>query len=271
MVLSQFFRGVVRLAQFNDLGDTIALNHAYALFDSVQTSKQSSIQAFPKDLLVGLALMQQSYIHTIKGEQVKAFWLTQKGIKRLKKHPDYIEAQCTIHLYNYYKRAFAKYLKWLPFVNTDRTIHRQFLNNHFDKSNYFWTFYITPLIWFHFDIGDYKSGLTLAKSFLKRYPNHRPYRLIKADFLYKLKEYPKAQQEFERVLSEYETYYASHPSKPYITINLCNARGNLTRVNYDMGNAKQKAKYKALWFSNECQQWEPWLPKSLKKDLKRFE
>jgi len=274
-----YFNGLFNCTVYNDLGDTAALAKAKRSWETLhlELKKKSKSSSFSSEsekkeaLYFGLTLLQLSYVSTIYGKLLPAALHARDGMKILKKVPEYIEAQCASQTHEYYKKNLMKVFSWLPFVDTDRTKPRKFLENHYHKSRYLSPIFLTPLIWMKFDNGLYHEGLDLTRNFLKKYPDNRIFRLIEADFLYKLKEYEKAAAIFETIKLEYHQMY-SHPSRDhFIQIGYLSAVGNLVRIYHDTKNKDGYIKNATIWFSKETKNNRKWLPKSLIKDLKRFE
>ncbi|MBF0433333.1 MAG: tetratricopeptide repeat protein [Fibrobacteria bacterium] len=272
-----FLSGLLSCTIFNDYGDTTELLKAEAyweeLHNKLETGKNppsSYKETIPASLYHGLCRLQLGYIASIKKKQIKAVMHARSGVKMLRKHPGFYEAQCAVHTYEYYQKNLFSHFSWLPFVDTDKTVPRMYLKKNFAKSHYYQSVYLNPLIWFHFDAGLYEEGLKLTQDFLDKYPGNRIFTLIKADFLYKLGRYADAAKIFESTKKEYLHLYKTYPNRHYVPINYLSAVGNLVRVYASMENIQLQKENADIWFSSETQKLEDWLPRSLLKDLKKY-
>lgn len=273
-----YFKGFLHCTIFNDYGDTSSLSLTRQYWEKLEkllerypkTADSTSKNSLPPDLYRGMTLMQLSYIASSRWHYLDAALKAKAGVKILQLQNQYLEAQCAIQIYEYYKNELMKKLNWLPFVDADNISSRKFLEKNYSRSHYLSVIFLTPLIWMQFDAGLYREGLQLARTFLKKYPENRIFRLMEADFYYKMGKYGQSAQIFEDVKAEYLKIYADFPEMKPIKINYLSAAGNLVRVYAAMGDKERQKKNAAIWFSDECKRIRKWLPKSLVKDLKRF-
>jgi tetratricopeptide (TPR) repeat protein len=263
-----YFKGFLECTIFNDFGDTSALflakNYWEKLGDLAEDKPQKKKDTLFWDLYHGLALSQLGYVSSILHKSIKSAFQGRAGVKLLGTQKQFLEAQCVIQIYKYYKN---KLFSWVPLVNDNQKPFRKFLLDNYEHSRYLSVFFLTPLIWMHFDVKMYQKGLELAQKFLKKYPDNRIYRLIEADFYYKLKNYDKASQIFEEIKSEYLNFYSNSSDNKFIRINYFSAVGNLVRVYKAWGNAEKQKENSDIWFSEDCIKVRKWLPKSLIKDI----
>jgi len=274
-----YFMGLIHMGVFNDLGDTSALSKAQSawldLRGKIELHQKNKTKPkdliLPLDLYYGLTLVQLSYIYQIKHQSIKSIFLGKKGIKFLRKQKKYVESICVFAIYEYYKQQLLEYFDWVPFVSGDSKKARSKLLQNYKKSPYLGNIMLNSLIWMYFDEGLYKEGLVLTDTFLKKYPNNRLFRSIRADLMYKLGRNKESKNLFEEIKKDYETLYETYPSNKCIKIPYLSILGNLARVNHELGNEKEKEKYLKIWFSKETKKVEKWLPKSLVEDLTRFE
>jgi hypothetical protein len=274
-----FFKGMVHLTRFNDLGDTSSLSVAQKnwenltdFFENTSRGKKLTVEnPVSSELYYGLALIQLGYIYSIRDQYLNSVLKARAGIKILKRQKDYLEAQCAVTVYDYYKSQLLELLNWIPFFKSDKSAHRIFLHEKYHLSPYLSVFFSTPLIWMHFDASMYREGLSLTRIFLAKYPKNRVYRLIEADFLYKIKDYKSSARIFEEIKEEYVVLYNSLPVKNHIKINYLSAVGNLVRVYAAMGDPLKQQENAKIWFSQETRKNQQWLPGSLLRDLERFE
>jgi hypothetical protein len=271
-----YFKGLLFCTVFNDYGDTSSLNHSKHYWEKLKESieKEGNISnkksSVPLALYHGLTLMQISYISSVKYHFFNSILQARSGIKILKRQNHFLEAQCAVQIYEYYKNDLLKSLNWLPFFEVDKTKQRRFLEQNYSRSRYLAIIFLTPLIWMQFDEGKYQKGLDFTRSFLNKFPENRIYRLMEADFYYKMKKYAQSAEIFEDIKSEYLKIYSELNKKKCIKINYYCAAGNLVRVYDAMRNQEGKNRNAAIWFSDECDKVRKWLPASLVKDLKRY-
>lgn len=274
-----YFHGLLHNTRFNDWGDTVSFSKAEKSWQQLldlpehfAKKERSRLKSDPLFVLYsGLTMMQLSYTASVRGMYFSSIMQARKAVKALKKQRHYIESQLAIKTFEYYKGQLFALLDWIPFVNPDLKSKRQFLHNHYQTSRYLSVLFGTPLIWMFFDAGEINQGLAMAQGFLEKHPQNRIYRLIEADFYYKLQDYQKAAHLFERVKGEYQEAYAKMGNHKCVKINYLCAVGNLVRVYAALGMASKQKENAAIWFSQETKQVQQWLPASLKKDLKRFE
>ncbi|MFC1584875.1 hypothetical protein ACFL5V_04955 [Fibrobacterota bacterium] len=273
-----YFKGLLYCTVFNDYGDTSSLSSAKRQWqklkkmleeskDYVKSGKKSTVHP---DLYSGLVLIQLSYISSTRKQFLNAALQSKAAVKMLRHQNQYLEAQCANEIYRYYKGELLKLLDWLPFFKVDQDRSRKFLEKNFHRSPYLYAIFLTPLIWMQFDAGSYQQGLQLTRDFLKKYPENRIFRLMEADFYFKMKKYGKSAKIFEEVKQEYSQIYARNQNIKPVKINYLSASGNLLRVYAAMGNKKGQQENAAIWFSEESDKVRKWLPKSLVKDLERF-
>ena len=152
-------------------------------------------------------------------------------------------------------------LSWLPFVNDNSNTYLQSLTQGAKNSKWFWPLFTTSLIWMHYDREEYDKGLQLANSALKRVPNHPVFLQIKADMLYRMKQYKQAAQIYEASASDYLTRTGK-------TLRYWCAVANLIRIYHDAKNEQQKIKWQKKLNAPEFNAIKNWMPASLMDDLK---
>jgi hypothetical protein len=235
-----YFKGLLEVTKFKDFGDTAALTAAEKswrkIIDSLKKNEKSGNQppgnSISHGLYKGLTLMQLSYISSVRGQYLSSALHARGAAKLLKNQNQYVEAQCAVQVFKYYKSRLFKLLDWIPFIKVDEKSPRIFLEKNVQFSRYLSVLFTTPLIWMQFDAGLNRQGLKMTKNFLNKYPQHRLYRMIEADFHYKMGNYQEAARIFEAIKAEYLQIYQNSPDIKCIRINYLSTVGNLIRV-YD--------------------------------------
>lgn len=264
-----YFRGLVLFNRFNDLGDTASLFRAAALWQEVVDRAPDS--AANSALYSGLSELQLSYVASLTGHPLRAAALGRKANARLRPLRGFAEADAALALYDYYKAALFKGVSWLPFVkaDVDGPLHR--LEKAVPKSRYLGKVLQTSLLWLYYDDGAYDKGLALMEPFLAQFPGNRLGRQIAADFHFRKKDFGSARDLQEKLKAEYESLGASHANAGELPIGYLSAVGNLVKVYAALGQADLREKYLAVWSSSEYRDVMPWLPGSLRREVKALE
>lgn len=245
--VSCILEGMVLIGKYDDLGDTIALQKATKLLNKCKASGYWE----------ALRVFQLGYTQSEQGHSLKGAIHTKSAAEIFEKSKD-LDTKAFYAIYAYYMNNT---FNWLPFVSDKSESHLQDLTMGAKNSKWFWPLFTTSLIWMHYDRKEYKVGLDLAENALRKIPNHPVFLQIKADMLYRLKNYQQAANIYEASAADYLT--RSGKSLRY----WC-AIANLVRIYHDAGNLELEAKWKTKLKSPDFESIKDWMPASLMNDLK---
>jgi len=257
-----YFRGLVWVNRYNDLGDTSALFHAQALWDSLDQAGNSP------GLYLGLTELQLSYVAGVTRRKVTAARLGRKAVVRLEPFADKAEAEAALALYDYYKASLLKGVDWIPFVKADEEGPLSRLESAIPRSRYLQDILQTTLLWLYYDRGKYNAGLAIIDAFLARYPQNRLYRQIQADFRFRMGDVEAARKIHEALEREYLGLHQAYPAPGYLPIGYLSSVGNLAKIYASQKQPELLRKQLAIWQTPESQSVMDWLPASLKQEVK---
>lgn len=241
-------RNIVRLTEFDDLGDTAVLASAAA-----ELSKCKAYGAW--DVLREFEL---GYAQTALGHSIKGALETRSAAKKFEDSDD-PDAQAIYAIYAYYvEDGFS----FLPFVSDDREAYLKLLNAQSEKSELFWALFATPLVWMHYDRGEFEKALNVVERSLAKAPGNPVFLQMKADMLYKLRRFEEAAKIYEKSAED----YLKRSGK---SVRYWCAVGNLARIYLDSGDVSAAKRYAEMFSSPDYAKWEKWMPQSLVKDLKK--
>ncbi len=241
-------RGIVRLSEFDDTGDTLALFTA-----EKELSKCSAEGSW--DILREFEL---GYAHTAMGHSIKGALGTRKAAKKFEDAED-LDAKAFYAIYAYY---VDDGLSFLPFVSDHREDYLKVLESGSDRSELFWALYATPLAWMYYDRQEYDKALKVVERSLAKAPGNPVFLQMKADMLYKLERFAEAAKIYEKSASD----YLNRTGK---SVRYWCAIGNLARIYKEMGDSEKSSQNANLFKSPEYKKIEKWMPASLVKDLKK--
>ncbi len=241
-------RGIVRLSEFDDTGDTLALFTA-----EKELSKCSAEGSW--DILREFEL---GYAHTAMGHSIKGALGTRKAAKKFEDAED-LDAQAFYAIYAYY---VDDGLSFLPFVSDHREDYLKILEKSSDRSELFWALFATPLAWMYYDKQEYDKALDIVERSLAKAPRNPVFLQMKADMLYKLGRFAEAAKIYEKSASDYLTRTGK-------SVRYWCAVGNLARIYKEMGDNEKSLRNADLFKSPEYEKIETWMPASLVKDLKK--
>lgn len=274
-----YFRGLVLVNRFNDLGDTSALFKAQALWDSLDLALDS-LSHLPENRIVGkragngpglylgLTELQLSYVAGVTGRQVRAARLASKAVGRLDPFADIAEAEAALALYEYYRASLLKGVDWVPFVKADQNGPLTRLEGSIPRSRYLRDILQTTLLWLYYDRGQYDAGLSRIGAFLARYPQNRLYRQIQADFLFRKGDVKGAQKIHESLKQEYLGMNKAYPAPIYLPIGYLSSVGNLAKIYSASKRLDSLQAQLAIWQAPDSKRIMDWLPASLKREVK---
>lgn len=241
-------RGIVRLSEFDDAGDTLVLAKS-----EEELSRCSANGAW--DILREFEL---GYARTSLGHSFKGALGTRKAAKKFEDSND-PDAQAFYAIYAYYVEDG---LHFLPFISDNREEYLKILERESTRSELFWALFATPLAWMYYDRREYAKALDVVERALAKAPGNPVFLQMKADMLYKRGDFSRAAKIYAKSAEDYRNRTGK-------SIRYWCAIGNLARIHQDLGNSEKAIEYANLLKSPEYEKIEKWMPASLVKDLKR--
>jgi tetratricopeptide (TPR) repeat protein len=267
-----YFRGLVGINRFSDLGDTAALFAADRAWDRLDRAGDSAGSAIRNDpnypLYRGLAELQMSYVANLTGGRIRSALLGRKAVKLLAPLARFAEAECALALYDYYKAQLLEGVDWLPFVaKADREKPLQALETAIPRSRYLQEILRTSLLWIYYDLGRYDLGRKHIEAFLARYPGNRPYRAMLADFRFRQGDVDSAGRIHERLAAEYRDLQTAYPAPAYLPLGYLSSVGNLAKISASRKQGEPLKAQLAIWYSPRYGGVMKWLPASLRHEV----
>jgi hypothetical protein len=266
-----YFRGLVRVNRYEDLGDTAALFQAKALWDGLDRAADTAASPRLRDpnypLYRGLAELQLSYVASVTGERFQAARLGRKAVGLLRPLSGLAEAEAALALYDYYKAALLKGVSWLPFVDADKERPLKRLEGAVPRSRYLRDVLQTSRLWILYDATRYDAGVPDIQAFLGRFPRNRAYRQMLADFRYRQGDLDGARSLHEALLSEYQELGRKYPSPAYLPLGYLSSIGNLAKIDASQKRRDSLEKHLAVWNAAGYKETKKWLPASLVREV----
>lgn len=266
-----YFRGLVEMNRFGDLGDTSALSRAKSLWENLDRASDGSNPRFKGDgnypLYRGLAVLQLSYVASVSGSPIGSARLGRKAVGLLRPLAEKAEAEAALALYEYYKASLLKGVAWMPFVDADRAEPLRQLEAAIPRSRYLGEILQTSLLWLYYDAGLYQEGLARIDAFLSRYPENRPYRQIRADFFYRNGDMESARAIHQSLLAEYKDLGAACPFPACLPLGYLASVGNLAKIHATLKQPELLGMHLEIWRSSEFAGVMKWMPASLKREV----
>lgn len=238
---------VVRISMYDDRGDTAALQRAGRELESCRSV----------GMWDALRKFELGYVQSESGHSIKGAMQTRSAAKIFENSEDQ-EARAFYAIYAYY---VDKSFSWVPFKSDHRKEYLAVLDSTSKNSARFWPLFLTPLIWMHYDRGDFATGLKLAERGLAKAPAHPVMLQIKADMLYSLKRYGEAAQLYEASAAD----YLKRTGK---SIRYWCSVLNLIRIYHDAGDKARASEWRAKLKDPAYESLKEWMPGSLVDDLK---
>lgn len=267
-----YFRGLVGINRFNDLGDTAALNSAEALWDRLDRAGDSASSILRRDpnfpLYRGLAQLQSSYVANLRGARIRSALLGRKAVKTLAPLRRFAEAEAALALYDYYKAEIVEGVDWIPFVSkADREGPLAALAKAVPRSRYLNVILHTSLIWIYYDLGRYAQGVGPIDAFLAAHPRNRPYRAMLADFRYRQGDLDSAHRIHEALAAEYLAIGRNPAVPDRIPLGYLSSVGNLAKISASRKRTDELNRHLAIWNSPGYGGIMKWLPASLRREV----
>ena len=241
-------RNVVRLSEFDDVGDTLALEKA-----AKELSECTAEGAW--DVLRAFEL---GYAQSALGSSLKGALGTRSAAKKFEDSEDK-DAKAFYSIYAYY---VDDGLSFLPFVSDDRDAYLKILEERSANSELFWALFATPLAWMYYDKQEYGKALKVVERAISKAPANPVFWQMKADMLYKQKKYAEAAKIYEKSAAE----YLKRTGK---SVRYFCAIGNLSRIYLDAGDTEKSKFYADKLLDPDYEKIEKWMPGSLVKDLEK--
>ena len=268
-----YFTGLICLNRFQDLGDTASLRRGEQLWEELSPRDPSS-KCFKEDSLQlhayqGLAEMQLSYLAALRGSRMRSASLALSAHGKLRSVSGVAEADAGLALFEYYRERVLQKIDFLPFVNPDpdAALHR--LETAAKASLHLHDILRVSVFWIRLDRGEMDSALKISDEFLGRYPRNRLARQMRGSALFHAGRFSEARNIYEQVSGEYAVVRDSLPFN--IPLGYFKAVGNLARIYAQLGMQAEAAARLSEWKKALDSGISPWLPASLKRDLKRLE
>ena len=242
-----FFRTMVMLSRYDDLGDTLDLFRAQAFLDTVQVRAQ---------FWECLRLFQLGFVRSELHANMSAALATRKAAKGFQEF-DLLEARAFYAIYGYYMEGATA---WVPFSTDKRAQMLSTLDSASLGTSVYWPVFSTSLAWMRFDRKEYAQGLAIAERSLARAPGHAVFTQLRGDMLYRLGKYAEAAKVYEQSA---ETYAVRAPN----SVRWWSAAGNLVRIYHALGDKARMAAWQARFREPRFQAVKPWMPASLMQAL----
>jgi tetratricopeptide (TPR) repeat protein len=278
--LAHYFSGIAQLQRAEDLGDTAAFHRAHQLWGEmwVRLEKASSHEG---DLLRGLVGLQWAATDQHYGRTWHGLGISLKAKSLLQKLPGCPEAQAALALLDYYREQLLP--SWSP-GGGDPAKAALRLREAAQRCRRMQPLFMTAWIWTQFDLARWPAGLETVDRYLQSYPDHRLYRQMRGDFLFRSGRHAEALDAYRKALNLYPTPATqvaqitgvtqpeSASVRPMPTtiapIGYLSCIGNLARIHAALGQKDSARHYLELWEAPRFKPFDPWLPASLKKALK---
>jgi hypothetical protein len=271
-----YYAGTICMNRFLDWGDTAALARAERYWAKLSPHGDPSPgyrNAAPDEVRLyrGLAGFQLSYASSLRGEHLRPATLALVARRQLLP-VDRPEASATLMLYDYYR---AQLLGKLPFVGEKEFPVKAF--RQVADVSPLRDLFLSSLFWVLVEKGKDKTAsgevraenlgaaLRIADAFLERYPGNRMGREMRGSVLYWAGRFQEAREEYENLREDYRKLRKSPERLP---LGYYRATGNLARVYAALGMRAEADARLAEWNRAERSGTGPWLPASLKEDLK---
>lgn len=264
-----FFTGLVRLNRFMDWGDTAALRRAEASWETLVSSRdpEASVPTDGTDphgpaLWRALGLVQLSHAAAVRGETLRAARLALSAERRLRA-VDRPEARAALMLLDYYR---GRLLERLPLLGPPTFDERTFARR-IGATPVLRDLFLGPLFWIHVDRDRHEAADSLTRAFLRRYPDNRLARQMRADGLFHAGALEPALAEQERLRGEYRALRVPES----LPLGYYRAVGALARLQAARGRPGEAGALREEWRRAEDGDLGPWLPPSLRKDLRNLD
>lgn len=238
-----FYRTMVLLSRFDDLGDLADLTKAKSIVEACKPSPP---------FFECLRLFQLGYIEAESGSNLSAALTTRKAAKGFQQIGT-LEARGFFAIYAYYMEVATA---WIPFRTDHRNALLQTLDSARLSSTRFWPLYSTSLVWMHFDQQQYGKALAITDWALAKYPGHPVYLQMRGDMLYRLKRYQEA-------AVVYEQSFRTYSQRAMQSIRWWCAAGNLIRIYAALGDTTKVSEYQQFFARASFEKVRKRMPPSL--------
>jgi len=244
-----FFKTMVRLSRFDDLGDTMDLLQSKVFLDTVHVENP-----FWKSL----QLFQLGFVQAELHSNVTAALNTRKANKGFAAFNS-LDARAFQSIYGFYMDQATA---WIPFTQDHRGNFLLTLDSAAQSQSLFWPLFATSLGWMHFDRKEFSAGLSVAEHALQRSPHHPIFLQMKADMLFRLGRNAEAAQLYEQSAADYTQRSPN-------SVRWWSAVGNLVRIYASLGDSTRTHLWQAHFAEPRFKQVQPWMPASLMESLQK--
>lgn len=241
------WKNIILISRYDDLGDTL----------DILKADEDLLQCNARGLWGTLRDFERGYTQSALGHSIKGALNTRAAAKIFGATDD-PDALAFFAVYAYY---VDQSLSWVPFFSDDREKYVEDLQERALNSGLFWPLFSTSLVWIYYDREEFSKALLLTDQVLLRYPEHPVFLQIRADMLYRLKNYGEAAAIYEKSARDY--FERSGPSIRY----WCAAM-NLVLIYDDMGNIEKRDLWRKKLDDDAFRALKRWLPGSLFQSLK---
>lgn len=275
--LAQYFSGILLLQRSEDLGDTAAFHQAHAHWGKLWSDLEKA-QGLSQTLLRALVGLQWAATDQHYGKNWHALRISMQAKSLLTQSSQCPEAKAALALLDYYRSQLLP--AWTPGGRKPRDA-AQDLHLAAKSCRRMQPLFMTAWLWTQFDLAQWDSGLKTLTGYLQGYPNHRLYRQMRGDFLFRSGRPAEALQAYREAIALYpapspagsappDLQRALTPPPPlWVTpVGYLGCAGNLARIHAALGQSDSARHYLDIWESPRFKPLDPWLPTSLKKALK---
>ncbi|MFH1761396.1 MAG: tetratricopeptide repeat protein [bacterium] len=192
-----------------DYFDTTGLNKCSDIFKKglsvtekkIKLDSDDTVSLYFRAVLYGA----RSYMNVKFGNYFKGFSdgiISVKLYNRLiKLSPGCCDAQGSLGTYYYWKGV---YLNFLPFFDEERSHGIQMLERAVKCFSYLRSTSIYSYLWVKFHEREYEKALEITETILEKYKSNRSFKRSKADCLFNLKEWRKAEKIYKDLLNDFK-------------------------------------------------------------------
>lgn len=179
--LGKIFQSAVLITKSVDYNNFEYDRIIYQLLDSAEDQADSLL--YLSDLNVwnhyfkALAVGYQSYFSALKSDYFDAFSTALTSLEHfemcLELDSLFYESYTALGSYFYWKSAKTEFLSWLPLFEDDSELGINYLKEAVKNATYHRHLAANSLIWIYIDRGNYYDAISIAESFLEKYPDSR--------------------------------------------------------------------------------------------------
>lgn len=192
-------KAIVHVARYDDLGRDSDLNQASQLLSKALAASGAQPESELKSFWTGLALVQQGYVLTANGHEIKGASVSRDGSLLLAKINN-SDAQGFGAIYRFYKdQMLGKLNPW----SKPNVGERDAVAAAMTQSRYFGSLFANALGWMDFDMKRYANTAKTAFGIVGAHPNNRIFRQMAGDALRRSQNYPAAKTWYSISVEQY--------------------------------------------------------------------